>query len=644
MIYCINPKCQHRQNEDEQEFCSNCGTPLLIKNRYRLIQPLRSLEIEHHTEIWQADDGGIRKVIKILHTDKPKLLALLEREAEALQKLNHPGIPQAEKDSSFTITPHHSAEKLHCLVIEYIEGKNLEDLVEKSGKISQYQALDWLRQILDILDYIHKNGYFHRDIKPSNIILKPNGKLSLIDFGAVRLIRSSFLVKSRLALADGSLADFLKITKIVSEGFTAPEQVEGKALPQSDFYALGRTFVYLVTGIHPLHLYSPHTNKLIWRQEARQISLPLVELIDDLMNPSPASRPQNPQAIAQRLTKWSLWWREWLSWKGLAWSCLLIINFGLFWQLGSRAMARHYFGLAQKHSPQEKLEEKIKDLEKAVNLNPYNSTYQEELAQANFKLGTYLLVNGEQLSQARQKFEQAIQLNPQKALFHSNLGLTCQEEKDFQCAINSYQQALKLASTEEETAIIHYNLGGIYEQIGNIDAANQEYLIVMSINSTKPEMSIRAANNYSRLRILYDSDNSLSLEILQNSFNKLQELLNNSEKQSKQPDEQLLILKSTLLKNIGWIHLQKGELQQAQKVLQKAIESEPKALKIAPDLIKKRADSHCLLAQVLQYLQEEKALASWVKCRDYQNKSDLPEVRIWQLRAQQYLKLKGVEL
>lgn len=320
MIYCINPQCQHRENEDEQEFCANCGTSLLIQNRYRLIQPLRPLDIEHHTEIWIAEDGETKKVIKILQTDKPKLVALLNREAEALQKLNHPQIPKAKKDSFFTITPQNTSGKLSCLVMEYIEGENLEELIQKKGKISQYKTLNWLRQLLEILEYIHKNSYFHRDIKPSNIILKPNGKLSLIDFGSVRAIRSSFLVKSRLNLADGDLTDLFQITKIVSEGFTAPEQVEGKALPQSDFYALGRTFVYLVTGIHPLHLYSPHSNKLIWRHFAKQITKPLADLIDDLMQPEAGLRPQNPKAVIQRLTKWSLWWREWFSLKGLGWS------------------------------------------------------------------------------------------------------------------------------------------------------------------------------------------------------------------------------------------------------------------------------------------------------------------------------------
>ena len=137
MIYCINPQCQHRQNEDEQEFCANCGTSLLIKNRYRLIQPLRPLDIEHHTEIWTAEDGETKKVIKILQTDKPKLVALLEREAEALQKLNHPQIPKAKKDSFFTITPQNTSGKLSCLVMEYIEGENLEELIQKKGKRSE---------------------------------------------------------------------------------------------------------------------------------------------------------------------------------------------------------------------------------------------------------------------------------------------------------------------------------------------------------------------------------------------------------------------------------------------------------------------------------------------------------------------------
>ena len=644
MSYCINPKCKQRKNKDEQKICANCGTPLLIKNRYRLIQPLRPLYIQNNCEIWKVKEGEKSKVMKILATDEPQLVALLEREAEVLKTLNHPQIPKAESDCFFTIIPPNSSQELYCLVMEYIKGENLEEFVTRHGKISQYQALNWLKQLLDILKYIHENFYFHRDIKPSNIILKPDGKLALIDFGSVRAMRSSYFVKSRL---EGNLPDFLQITKIISEGYTAPEQVEGRALPQSDFYALGRTFVHLITGKSPIYFYSPNINKLIWRQEAKQITKPLADLIDDMMNPMVKKRPLNPQDIAERLTKWDLFWREWIiSAKGFA--CFLSLGIIIYLCLlfGSKVLANNYFKQAKKNIPnhnieelyslnkeqlkqrKEYLEKEIKEhLEKAVKLNPYNSEYSEKLAEVYSSLGQQYLVENE-LSQARLNFEKAINLNSKKAQFHNDLGLVCKLEKDFRCAINEYEKALQLSQDNQQMAIINYNLGTIYEDIGNINGAIKHYLLAIS---TEYKISLLAANNYARLQIFYQQNNLLALSYLENALKKTDQLINNLQDKSGEEHQELLQVKSTLFKNIGWAYLQSGELAKAQKYLEQSLKFRQE----------KQAAPYCLLAQVEQHLDLKKSLELWQKCEQYKNDNNLPEVQIWQLYATQYLKNQG---
>lgn len=124
-------------------------------------------------------------------------------------------------------------------------------------------------------------------------MLKPDGQLVLIDFGTVRQVTNTYLAK---------VGGGREVTGIVSPGYTPLEQVNGKAVPQSDFYALGRSFVYLLTGKHPIDFAEDsQTGALSWRDSAPQVSQGLVNLIDDLMAPFPGKRPLSTQEILQRL-------------------------------------------------------------------------------------------------------------------------------------------------------------------------------------------------------------------------------------------------------------------------------------------------------------------------------------------------------
>jgi eukaryotic-like serine/threonine-protein kinase len=289
MSYCINPNCSNRQNPDDLEYCQTCGTNLLINERYQITKPLRTGQA-YNSEIFEVKDlneQGNSKVLKCLaarHKDS-KFAELFEKEAQVLIWLSsvwqrHPGIPRVNPDGYFTFVLGKGFKKLQCLVMEKIEGQNLEEWIEETQPISQEQALNWLQQILEILDKVHRQGLWHRDIKPSNIMLKPDGQLVLIDFGAVGVGE----------------------TRIVSTHYTPQEQIEGKTVPQSDFFALGRTFIYLLTGRHPYDLpKEDKTEQLIWRNLAPQISTDLAQLIDDLMAAAPAKRPQNTPEIWRRV-------------------------------------------------------------------------------------------------------------------------------------------------------------------------------------------------------------------------------------------------------------------------------------------------------------------------------------------------------
>jgi ABC-type branched-subunit amino acid transport system substrate-binding protein len=232
------------------------------------------------------EDDRTLKVLKVLNSYCPKLVELFRQEAKLLIELTHPGIPRAEEQFSLSLS---NAQELHCLVMEKIEGQNLEQWLEQNGRISQELALDWLQQLAEILDYVHEEGFFHRDIKPSNIMLRPNGQLVLIDFGTSRRVTRTVI-------------DGRNVTVVYSEGYTAPEQLDGRAVPQSDFYSLGRTFVHLLTGRHPNDLpRNPETDNLVWRCSEQQFSEPLADLIDQLMVDSWKKRPKNTRKILRRI-------------------------------------------------------------------------------------------------------------------------------------------------------------------------------------------------------------------------------------------------------------------------------------------------------------------------------------------------------
>jgi serine/threonine protein kinase len=285
MSLCINPSCQKPHNPDNILFCEACGSELLLEGRYRVI---RKLGEGGFGKTFEVSQNNTLKVLKVLTLDDPKAVSLFQQEARVLTQLNHSGIPKAEV--YFTFFPRNSQSPLHCLVMEKIEGLDLSQYMEQRDNrpIDEKLAILWLTQLANILNEVHKQNFFHRDIKPSNIMLKADGHLALIDFGTAREVTKTYYQK-----AAGQ-----NITGIISPGYTPLEQANGKAVPQSDFFALGRTFIYLLTGKSPDEFSEDsQTGKLIWRDSASQVSKPLAGLIDYLSEPFSGKRPQNAEMI-----------------------------------------------------------------------------------------------------------------------------------------------------------------------------------------------------------------------------------------------------------------------------------------------------------------------------------------------------------
>jgi serine/threonine protein kinase len=298
MNICINPNCRNPQNRETLLFCQSCGSELLLDGRYRVTKQMgcggfgKTYEVLDCTPNNFIDAQNRFKVLKVLIHNHPKYVELFQREAQVLAQLNHSGIPHVDPDDYFTYQPENSQEILHCLVMEKIEGLNLEEYTRRRGRvIKQKRAIQWLIELISILREVHDKNFFHRDIKPSNIMLRANGQLVLIDFGTARQISETLVSKQAE----------MKVTGVISAGYTPLEQIHGQAVPQSDFFALGRTFVYLLTGKEPNDFYDSVTDKLCWREATCDVSPLFADFLERLMARLPQDRPQTAVGILQEL-------------------------------------------------------------------------------------------------------------------------------------------------------------------------------------------------------------------------------------------------------------------------------------------------------------------------------------------------------
>src|ERR1700687_4953483 len=151
------------------------------------------------------------------------------READTLAQLKHAAIP--------AITDRFDDHNRHYLVMEYVEGRNLEEeIAARGGPLPEGLVIDIARQLCDVLAYLH--GFtppmVYRDMKPSNVMLTEKGRVVLVDFGIARLFKAA-----------------RKGTMIGTLGFAPPEQYQGAVDPRSDIYSLAATMHYMLTARDP---------------------------------------------------------------------------------------------------------------------------------------------------------------------------------------------------------------------------------------------------------------------------------------------------------------------------------------------------------------------------------------------------------
>ncbi len=274
MRFCLNLYCRKIDNLDTDQFCTNCGKQLLIGQRYVAIAPLAQGGMGR---IWLGIDLGnhnkciIKQSLPTTNSTAAMLKSreLFVQEADQLKLLQeHPQIPQLIDYIEMPSTTSDQYPELY-LIEEYIDGKNLAEVLANQGIWQESQIIDFLQSILPVIIYVHQQNIIHRDLKPQNIIFcaarKPREQYILIDFGAAKsLFNNHDIDHQNLALEQSINPKIATGTIIGSAEYIAPEQLRGKATFQSDLYSLGVTCLYLLTGVSPFDLYDDHLNQWQW--------------------------------------------------------------------------------------------------------------------------------------------------------------------------------------------------------------------------------------------------------------------------------------------------------------------------------------------------------------------------------------------
>ena len=266
----------------------------------------RGFHVGKYRILERIGSGGMGQVFLCRHIQLPSLIAMkvlppskasspsalgrFYREARAAASLDHPHL----------VRTHDIGQdgELHYIIMEYIHGPNLLDIVKKSGPLPIERTVTYLYHIADALDYAHKKGLVHRDIKPGNIIIDRYGRAKLLDLGLARFCHDeednlTVMYDDRMVLGT---ADYV-----------APEQIANShyADIRADVYSLGATVYYLLAG-HPIFPTGTVSQKLVWhgtkeptpiRQIRQDVPEELAAVVMRMLAKDPRQRYQTPAEL-----------------------------------------------------------------------------------------------------------------------------------------------------------------------------------------------------------------------------------------------------------------------------------------------------------------------------------------------------------
>lgn len=232
--------------------------------------------------VYLAIDNRLNKqwaVKEILYKNTEEInvfLKGLEIEANILKKVDHPVLPRIVDIIRY--------DKNIYVVMDYIEGRTLTDILKEEGAQPQELVIEWAKQLADALAYLHSLNppVIYRDMKPSNIMLKPEGTIKLIDFGTAKEFNQE------------NIADTVALG---TKGYAAPEQfgdASGRGMHntdvRTDIYSLGATLYHLITGNNPSE---PPYEMCPIREWNKDLSKGLEKIIEKCIQPNPDNRFQS---------------------------------------------------------------------------------------------------------------------------------------------------------------------------------------------------------------------------------------------------------------------------------------------------------------------------------------------------------------
>jgi serine/threonine protein kinase len=287
-----------------EQFLQGKWQRFVLNGKYKLLEPLGAGGMG---AVYLCEHIYMRRhvAVKVLPPDKlkdPSTVERFYREARAAAALDHPNIVRAYDIDR----EERGRDLLHYLVMEYVDGASLQEIVARKGAISPERAANYVMQSAKGLQHAHEAGLVHRDVKPGNLLLDRAGTVKVLDLGLARFFDAG---------KDNVTERYDEKNAILGTAdYLSPEQARGDAVDiRADIYSLGATLYFLLAGKAPFED-GTITQKLLWSQTKPpkpildlrpDVPADLAAVLDKMMAKDANDRYATPQAVIEALAPWT---------------------------------------------------------------------------------------------------------------------------------------------------------------------------------------------------------------------------------------------------------------------------------------------------------------------------------------------------
>jgi serine/threonine protein kinase/DNA/RNA endonuclease YhcR with UshA esterase domain len=287
-----------------EQFLQGKWQRFLINGKYKLLEPLGAGGMG---AVYLCEHIYMRRhvAVKVLPPDKlkdPSTVERFYREARAVASLDHPNIVRAYDIDR----EERGREPLHYLVMEYVDGASLQEIVARKGAMTPVRAAHYVKQSAQGLQHAHEAGLVHRDVKPGNLLLDRAGVVKVLDLGLARFFQAG---------KDNVTERYDEKNAILGTAdYLAPEQARGDVVDiRADIYSLGATLYFLLAGKAPFEE-GTITQKLLWsqmkapkpiRELKPDVPVEMAAVLEKMMAKDAKDRYATPQAVVDALAPWT---------------------------------------------------------------------------------------------------------------------------------------------------------------------------------------------------------------------------------------------------------------------------------------------------------------------------------------------------